>query len=313
MPSAEVALLYLVFTCLFGMIIGSFLNVVIYRTPRVLLAGWSEELETESSEEIPASWGSRFVWACRYLFTDLYLSLTYLLRDFWVELRQVIQGISFPESRCGSCEQAIRWHDNLPVLSWLILRGKCRHCQTAYSIRYPFVELSTGLLFVGMSYLHGFSYALFFWFFLASALWAIFWIDLDTQFIFNVMTYPSILMGILYNSTQDNLKWSLIGGLLAWVLFESIIFLSIWLLQKEGMGGGDVKLAILIGVWLGPTKLLVALAMAFVLGTLTGLSLLLIKRQSQPFPFGPFLVIGALVSMAVGEQLWSWYINKSIS
>ncbi|MEZ0369682.1 MAG: A24 family peptidase, partial [Candidatus Sericytochromatia bacterium] len=142
-------------------------------------------------------------------------------------------------------------------------------------------------------------------------LWAMLWIDLDTQFIFNVMTYPSIFLGILYNGSKGNLKWSLAGGLLAWCLFEAIVFLGIWLLQKEGMGGGDVKLAVLLGIWLGPARLMVALGLAFVTGSLVGLLLLAIYRQSRPFPFGPFLVLGGLASLSVGDSLLSWYIDKS--
>jgi len=160
-------------------------------------------------------------------------------------------------------------------------------------------------------WLYGPSIDFLYWSLIVSGLWAIFWIDFDTQFVFNVMTYPSILLGILYNGTKVSLIWSLTVFLLAWFIFELIMFMSIWLLKKEGMGGGDVKLAIVIGVWLGPAHLLVALALAFFVGTLAGILLLVSRRQSQPFPFGPFLVLGMLLSMAVGDQLWTWYIGKS--
>lgn len=294
---------------IFGTVIGSFLNVVIYRTPVILLALWPEE---EEDLEIPAGFLQRFVFACRYLGWDLWWSIAYLFKDIWQEAKHVLKGISFPASHCGNCQTPIAWYDNLPVLSWFILGGRCRHCQQAYSARYPLIEFLSGLLFVYVYWLKGPGLDFALWSLVVAGLWAIFWIDIDTQFVFNVMTYPSIFLGILYNGTNANLKWSLAGGLIAWLLFESVMFLSLWLLGKEGMGGGDVKLAILIGVWLGPAQLMVALSLAFVIGTLIGIMLLLRQGQSKPFPFGPFLVMGMLFAMSVGDRLWSWYIDKSI-
>lgn len=300
---------------LFGSIVGSFLNVVIFRAPQILLSEWEKEEHPEEEEdlEIPDTFFQRLVFALRYIWTDLILSLAYIFQDFFKESYLIFKGISFPASHCGHCQKNISWYDNLPIISWFILKGKCRNCHHPYRFRYPLVELLTGLLFVFMLYIKGPEASFLFFLALVSILWCIFWIDLDTQFVFNVMTYPSILLGILYNVSIGNLKWSLVGGLIAWIMFESIMFLSICLLQKEGMGGGDVKLAIMLGIWLGPVQLMVALGIAFVLGTLVGVGLVLIKKESKPFPFGPFLVIGALVSIAVGEQLWTWYISKSIS
>lgn len=292
-----------------GTMIGSFLNVVVFRTPVLLLEG----LETDLTEEgPPGGFFARLLWGLEYIWQDLAYSFYYLWKDFWQESRLLLKGLSFPGSHCGKCQHAIAWYDNLPVLSWFLLGGKCRHCQDPYSFRYPLVELLTGLLFVYVFWLKGLGPELLWWLVLVSALWAIFWIDLDTQFIFNVMTYPSIFLGILYNGSKGNLKWSLIGGLLAWCLFEAIAFLSIWLLQKEGMGGGDVKLAVLLGVWMGPVQMLTALTLSFIAGSLAGIVLLAIHRQSRPFPFGPFMVLGGLASMSVGNGLWTWYIDKSI-
>lgn len=301
---------------LFGTVFGSFLNVIIFRLPQIIQTLWEAEEENDDLEtelEIPAHFFRRFIFALEYIFSDLVHSLLYLFQDFFKEAQAVLKGISFPGSQCGHCHQAIRWYDNIPVLSWFILRGKCRHCQTSYSFRYPLVEALTGLLFILVLYLKGFGLPFFFWLPFIFALWGIFWIDLDTQFVFNVMTYPSIFLGILYNVTIGNLKWALMGAMLAWLMFESIMFLSIVLLRREGMGGGDVKLAILLGIWLGPVQLLIALALAFILGTLVGIVLVVINKESKPFPFGPFLVIGAVVASAVGEQIWTWYIDKSIS
>lgn len=303
--------LYL-FVALFGLIIGSFLNVVIFRTPAILLAGCTEE-ELDEDPEIPAAFFSRSLWAARYVLTDIWFSLAYCFKDFWQESALVLKGIAFPPSHCGQCQQPVRWYDNLPVISWFWLRGKCRHCQTPFSFRYPLIEALTALLFCYALWLSGPGPALPLALFLVAVLWSIFWIDLDTQFIFNVMTYPSILITILYNAYQGTLFLAVATGLGVWALFELIMLLSILFLRKEGMGGGDVKLAILLGIWLGPAKLVVALAFAFTLGALAGIALLLVNRHSKPFPFGPFLVLGALVSWGVGDGVWTWYINKSIS
>lgn len=295
----------------FGTLIGSFLNVVIYRTPAVLLAGWDEESEDEEPFEIPEAFGERVVFTLKFLFSDVLYSITYLFKDFWIEAFQVLKGLSFPGSRCGNCHHDIAWYDNLPVLSWFILGGRCRHCKASYSFRYPAIEFLTGLLFVYVYSLYPTTQELIFWLPLVSLLWAIFWIDFDTHFVFNVMTYPSILLGILYNGSEANLYESFIGALVAWCFFEGVALLSVLLLKKQGMGGGDVKLAVLMGIWLGPEKLLVALVMAFVTGSIAGVALMLKQGESKPFPFGPFLVVGMLLSMAVGDDLWAWYISKS--
>ena len=285
--------------------------MVIYRTPVILLSDWEEE--DEEGEEIPDAFVARLWFVCRYLFSDVVYSIGYLFVDFWKESYQVLKGISFPGSRCGHCERDIAWYDNLPVLSWFFLGGRCRHCHASYSFRYPMVEFLTGLLFVYTYFVYPDASDLYFWLAVVSLVWAVFWIDLDTQFVFNVMTYPSILLGILYNMSKDSLGWALTGGAIAWGFFEGVALLSILFLKKQGMGGGDIKLAVLMGLWLGPEKLLVALAIAFVTGSVAGIALMMKKGESEPFPFGPFLVLGMLLSMSVGEQLWTWYIGESVS
>lgn len=297
---------------LFGLVIGSFLNVVIYRTPAILLAGYAEE-ELDEDVQIPAPFFERSIWALRYVLSDIWFSLLYGVQDFWTESYQVLKGLAFPPSHCGQCQQPVSWYDNLPVLSWFILKGKCRHCRADFSFRYPLIEALTAALFCYALWLSAFGWELLFSLGLVSVLWSIFWIDLDTQFIFNVMTYPSIFVTILYNAYQGTFFSAVATGFAVWAVFELMMLLSICFLRKEGMGGGDVKLAILLAVWLGPAKLMVALALAFTLGAVAGIGLLLVNRQSKPFPFGPFLVLGGLVAWGVGDGIWTWYINKSIS
>ncbi|MGE3724700.1 MAG: A24 family peptidase [Candidatus Sericytochromatia bacterium] len=297
------------FVFLLGTLVGSFLNVVIYRLPETLLAQEEPE-ETEEATEIPQTFVSRCLWALKYVAWDIGWMFIYLVKEFPQELGLVLKSISFPASHCPACKHTIAWYDNLPVLSWFILRGKCRICKTAFSYRYPLNEFVCGLLFLYVYGMTGLNLDFLLWAVFVAVLWVIFWIDLDHQFIFNVTTYPSILIGIVYNVSKGSTSHSLWGVLIGFALFEALIFLSIVLLGKEGMGGGDVRLVMMLGAWLGPLSLSSALALAFILGSAVGVILLLRQRESTPFSFGPALVLGGLVSMRLGEKLWTWYINS---
>lgn len=289
---------------------GSFLNVLIYRLPSALLALASEEDMQAEEVAIPQSLFQRLLWALHYLGQDVLWMGIYLFRELPRELSLAIRSISFPASHCVHCQRPIAWYDNLPVLSWFLLKGRCRFCGKPFSVRYAFNELVCGLIFVYVFDMTGFHWDFLAWAFFVSMLWSIFWIDLDHQLIFNVITYPSILLGIVYNVSKGLVYQGLWGLAFGFVLFQVIVFLSIVLLQKEGMGGGDVRLAMMLGAWLGPIKLAAALALAFIIGSLVGIVLLIRQRQSKPFSFGPALVLGGLIAMRLGEILWTWYINS---
>lgn len=297
------------FVFILGTLIGSFLNVVIYRLPQTLLAQ-AEWDDSEEEIEIPASFGHRFIWGLKYVASDIGWAGVYLFKEFPKEFWQSLKSISFPASQCPSCKHAIAWYDNLPVLSWFVLGGKCRICKTHFSFRYPLNEFICGLLFLYVYGMTGLNADFLLWAGFVAVLWVIFWIDLDHQFIFNVITYPSIFIGIVYNVTKGMTSQTTWGVLIGFALFEALIFLSIVLLGKEGMGGGDVRLVMMLGAWLGPVRLLSALALAFILGSAVGIVLLLRQRESVPFSFGPALVLGGLISMRLGEKLWTWYINS---
>ena len=297
--------------CIFisGTVIGSFLNVVIYRLPAALLNQDPEDNETPE-ETIPSTFLKRMIWGLKYLGSDILWMFLYIVQDFPSELLLGLKTISYPPSHCGKCQKTILWYDNIPVLSWLLLRGKCRNCSAPYSVRYSVNEFLCGCLFLSVFTLTGWQFDLLYLLFLTAALWVIFWIDLDHQFIFNVTSYPSILLGIIYNASKGSLYQSLWGILIGFLVFELIVVMSIILLQKEGMGGGDIRLAMTLGAWLGPSQLIVALAIAFVIGAIVGLILVMYKGESKPFSFGPALVIGGFLSMHIGENLWTWYINS---
>jgi leader peptidase (prepilin peptidase)/N-methyltransferase len=292
-----------------GAMLGSFLNVVIYRLPKTLLTLHPEE-EDEEAEALPPHVLRRLLWSLQYVGADILWMLLYLVREFPGELFVSIKAISYPPSSCGNCQKPIAWYDNLPILGWFLLRGKCRKCQVPYSFRYPFNEFLCGCLFISIFMLTGWHSDLVFLLIFACLLWVIFWIDLDHQFIFNVTSYPSIFLGIIYNASKGSLTHALWGILTGLLVFELIVIVSIVVLQKEGMGGGDIRLAMALGAWLGPQKLTVALALAFIIGSIVGLCLLMLKKESKPFSFGPALVTGGLLSMHIGENLWTWYINS---
>ncbi|PIQ24690.1 hypothetical protein COW36_23220 [bacterium (Candidatus Blackallbacteria) CG17_big_fil_post_rev_8_21_14_2_50_48_46] len=298
------------FIFLLGSIVGSFLNVVIYRLPEALLKNYDEtETQEETSEQIPQNIFFRIFWALKYIGLDIFWMLQYFIQDFPKEFLLSLKAVSFPASRCPKCLKDIAWYDNIPILSWFILRGKCRNCSAPFSFRYPLNEFICGLLFLYAFSITGFQGDFLAWAFFLSVLWVIFWIDLDHQFIFNVTTYPSIFLGIVYNVSKGLTSHTLWGVLIGLSLFELIVFLAIVLLRREeGMGGGDVRLVMVLGAWLGPIKLGSALALAFIVGSIAGIILLVRKRESIPFSFGPALVLGGVISMRLGEKLWAWYI-----
>jgi len=222
------------------------------------------------------------------------------------------ESIVFPASHCTSCEQPIRPYDNIPLLSYLILRGRCRSCRAPISWRYPLVELVHGLgyLFILNHFGPSFAaviYALFF-----SSLLAVTFIDLSHQIVPDVITLPGMVLGLLAASTvlPPGPINALIGLFLGGGLFYLVAVLSIALLKKEGMGGGDIKLIAMIGAFLGWKGMLLTIFLAALSGSIAGLFLVLVRGQSraEPIPFGPFLALGAMISLFWGPEILQWYL-----
>lgn len=244
--------LLLVMLALFGLAVGSFLNVVIVRVP--------------SGESV---------------------------------LR--------PPSKCPQCDAAIAPRDNIPVLSWLLLRGRCRACEEPIPVGYPLVEAANAVLWVLAGVRFGVAwetlpFALFF-----SVLLALSVIDLELYILPNKITYPSVLVSLvaivpLSLLASDDPVPRIIGAVLGgfgYAFFLGITLIAYELIvRKEGMGMGDVKLAALLGIWVGwvdPILVLYALIAASVLGLVVGAGILIVRRESKPYPFGPWLAIGAVV------------------
>ncbi len=225
------------------------------------------------------------------------------------------ESIVFPRSYCPSCKNQIPAYDNIPIIGFLFLRGRCRSCKTPISWRYPAVELLNGVGYLLILHFFGKTpetliYAGFF-----SALVVITFIDLTHQIIPDVITLPGIPLCFIAASTVLSIGFmnSLQGILLGGGFFYLIAWLSLILLKKEGMGGGDIKLTAMIGALLGWQNVLLAIFSASIAGSIVGLTLIGtgLRNRSDPIPFGPFLVIGALIALFFGDDILIWYLLRS--
>jgi leader peptidase (prepilin peptidase)/N-methyltransferase len=223
------------------------------------------------------------------------------------------ESIVWPGSHCPQCHHPLSIGDNLPLVSFLLLKGACRYCQASISFQYPLVEGITASAAVLMGWKFGFS-----WFFLQaflffSALLVVSVIDLYHRIIPDLITFPGIGLGVLLAwlsdspGIQSSLIGLLLGGGVLWLLAAGYALLT----GKEGMGGGDIKLLAMIGAFLGWPGVLVTLLFASLLGTLVGLGLMLFWKKGRTYavPFGPFLSAGALIHLFWGPALIRWYLG----
>lgn len=256
------------------------------------------------------------------LFTDIILGFIFLLGLAIGSFVNVLvyrvprkEPFGVERSKCPECGQVIRAYDNIPLISFLVLRGKCRRCGRPISWRYPAVELLTGLLFVGVGIVYldvltfGYSQALTltaYWTFMAILVGVAF-IDAEHQLIPNRLTYPGIVAGavLLVAAHPDKALFYLAGFVVG-----GGMLLLVALIKAEGMGGGDIKLAAMLGVYLG-LNVLLALFIGFLTGAALGVILRLVRKRSlkEPMAFGPFLALGGIVTFFVGQPIINWYIS----
>lgn len=263
-----------------GLLIGSFLNVVIYRLPKMMEQQWAAELaqlEAEKQGTEPPSGA------------------------------QAPFNLITPRSRCPACGHAVQWHENIPVLSYLFLRGRCSACKAPISARYPMVELLTGALFFFCIYRWGVSPTGFAWCGFSAALVALAFIDWDTTLLPDDITLPLLWAGLLSAAFQ----WTNVP-LHASVTGAAAGYLSLWLVYwgfklatgKEGMGYGDFKLFAALGAWFGWQALVPIILMSSIIGAIVGIAMKIFSslREGGYIPFGPFLVGAGLTAMVLGPN-----------
>jgi leader peptidase (prepilin peptidase)/N-methyltransferase len=266
---------------LFSLLVGSFLNVVIHRLPRILEAGWRVQCAELRGEAVQP--------AASY--------------NLWT-----------PRSGCPSCGHQIAALENIPLVSWVWLRGRCSSCGTGISARYPIVESLTAILSAAAAWKFGFGLEtlgsmLFIW-----ALIALAFIDLDTTLLPDDITLPLLWSGLLFNvfGVFTNLQSAVMGAMVGYLILWSIYWLFKLATGKEGMGYGDFKLLAAIGAWMGWERLPVTILLSSVVGALVGIAMMaLVKHDHRiPIPFGPYLAGGGLAALFFGADLTRAYLNS---
>ena len=266
-----------------GLIVGSFLNVVIHRTPIMLMQRWRRDCQELVGDPVPTT-----------LTPDRY-------------------NLIFPGSSCPHCKHKITALENIPVLSYLWLRGKCSSCQNPISPRYPLIELLTAVLTGTVAWHFGFGLSGFAAIVLTWVLISLAFIDIDHQLLPDVMVLPMLWAGLLLNlaGTFTSLPNAVIGGVVGYLSLWSIFHLFKLITGKEGMGYGDFKLYALFGAWLGWQSLPLIILLSSFIGALIGIALIVWRGRdrAQPLPFGPYLAAAGWVAMLWGEQIMARYLQ----
>jgi leader peptidase (prepilin peptidase)/N-methyltransferase len=227
------------------------------------------------------------------------------------------QSVVFPPSRCPQCGTRIRSWDNIPLLSYLLLRGRCRACGGHIALRYPVVEALTGVMAMLLLYHFGASASLAVGGIFVAALIVISFIDIDHQIIPDVISLPGIVLGLLVSvlgygpALIDSAVGALCGGASLYAVAVGYQALT----GREGMGGGDIKLLAMIGAFLGWRGVLVTLVVGSFSGTLVGVALMVTRGADSrlPIPFGPFLALGAVCALFFGEEWIAWYLHLAVA
>ncbi|MGH6624166.1 MAG: prepilin peptidase [Burkholderiaceae bacterium] len=266
---------------LFGLAIGSFLNVLIHRLPKMMDADWRAQCAELDGR--PAAEAPRF-------------------------------NLVVPNSHCPSCQAPLRIVDNVPLISWLMLRGKCARCGTSISARYPIVEALTAILSALVAWRFGFSWATAFALVLTWGLIALTFIDADTTLLPDDLTLPLLWLGLIANLLglfpEVGLRDAVIGAMAGYLSLWSIYWLFKLITGKEGMGYGDFKLLAALGAWMGWKALLPIVLLSSAVGAVVGVVLIVLARRGReiPIPFGPYLATAGFIVLITGQTLTSWLV-----
>ncbi len=273
---------YLFVIFVLGLLIGSFLNVVVVRLPRMLHDSWTAQCYDYLKQPLPQE-------------------------------RPKPYNLIFPRSHCPHCQHRISAWENIPILSFLFLKGRCRSCHMAISWRYPLTEAATALLSILVAYRFGFTWQtlaalIFTWSLIALTL-----IDFAEQLLPYDITSPLLWLGLLINSQSlfVSLSDALYGAIAGYLFLWSVYWIFKLLTHKEGMGYGDFKLLAMLGAWLGWQILPIIILLSSIVGVIVGLSLIASKRlqRDQPIPFGPYLAMAGWLSLMWGDKLLQRYLN----
>lgn len=263
-----------------GLMVGSFLNVVIYRLPKMLEREWQAqcaELSGKPTESLPSF------------------------------------NLFVPRSACPKCGHKISALENIPILSYLVLRGRCKECHAPISLRYPAVEAISGVLSAFAAWHFGFGAAGLGALALVWALIALTFIDIDTQLLPDALTAPLLWLGLLLNLTGAfaDLRSAVIGATAGYISLWTVYWLFKLLTKKEGMGYGDFKLLAALGAWMGWQTLPLIILLSSLVGAVTGIALIVSSGRSRniPIPFGPYLAGGGLIALFWGQTITHGYLK----
>ena len=274
----------IVIAAVFGLVVGSFINVLVHRL--LLMLRQVEEIEAQNIVDQGSG------------------GIVHLI------------SLIIPRSRCTSCSHELRWWENIPVVSYLVLRGRCSACGQTISLRYPAVELACCAAAVAVMLVYGVAWHTLGAMVLSFSLIAIAVIDIDTRMIPDVVVLPMLWLGLFYNAfglivdADDAILGAVAGYLVLWLIY--------WIYKlvtgMEGLGFGDLKLAAMLGAWLGVTMIPIFLMVAFTAGTLVGVGLIIFAGGSRHsvVPFGPFLAAAGWVALLWGDQLKQFYLDWAI-
>jgi len=272
--------LFICLTVLLGLLVGSFLNVVIYRLPVMMEREWQAQCDELNGKDTSNS----------EPFT-----------------------LSAPRSRCPHCSHAITALENIPIISYLLLGGKCKQCKAGISIRYPLIEALTGLLSAIVAWQFGFGWACLGALFLTWALIALTFIDVDHQLLPDSITLPLLWLGMSFNlfSNYTDLHSSVVGAMAGYLSLWLVFHLFKLVTGKEGMGYGDFKLLAALGAWLGWALLPSIILLSSLVGAFVGISLIVLRQHQRdiPIPFGPYLAAAGWIALVWGNEINTAYLG----
>jgi len=282
---------FYIFVIILGLLIGSFINVVIYRLPIIIKKTWQSE--------------------CEEFLADLHNKQASNPKKEDTQHEKF--NLSTPRSSCPKCGHPISAIENIPVLSYLFLKGKCKECKTKISIRYPLIEILCAVLAFLVAWKFGVTSTTVAMIILSWALITLSIIDYDHQFLPDEITLPLLWLGLLFNAHFDAIPLydAVLGAVIGYLIFWSLYKVFKILTGKEGMGYGDFKLLALLGAWFGWQSLLMIILISSLTGAIIGITLIVLKLQEKgkPIPFGPYLAVAGWIVLMWGDNLKLFYFQ----